>query len=154
MNLLVGTIVGLIQGLLTEGLKIFREFMQAKMEIAYLEKMTQLEILKKRNGIAYQSDGTSEGDAPDFSLPFQFAKTGFTKIDKFNALLRPLVQLLAVITLVGIIICICVLVFQAGAAVPLTMKVQLLQAGLISDFVLSVLGFLFGYRSAVKLKGR
>ena len=153
-TMIISTLVGLFQGLATESMKIVKEYFAAKMEIEYMKEMANVDILRKKHGIVYSQDGLVEGEVPDsFTLPVSFAKSGFTKIDKFNALMRPLVSAIAIIVFVALVACIAYLVIL-DQTTDLSSKVTMLQSGLIADFILSVLGFLFGYRSAVKLKGR
>ena len=151
MGMIIQTLVGLFQGLATELVKLYRDVIQSKLEIEFLEKTAKIEQARAAAGLGDQNDDQYVPDA--FTLPVQFTKTGFTKIDKFNAMMRPVVSLIAIVVLVCLIGVIAYLVIMDPTA-QLAAKVQLLQTGLIADFILSVLGFLFGYRSATKMWGK
>lgn len=163
LTALISLVSGLVTGVVPELLKEFRESRDARRERDFLKLQHDLEMERLKAGT---EDKMREAEANLVAeelrafrehlttiIETQGRPTGIVWIDGFNALLRPL-ACTGIILLFFWVAAVYTsgIVAQYGAgAMSVDALNQAVWGSIVGEGILAVLGFLFGYRGAVKV---
>jgi len=166
LTAIISSVVGLISGVVPDIVSEFKSSNAHKRELELLTKQTELQLKL----VAAQGDARFEetqlGIITQESQAFrdhlseivkaQFAPTGVAWVDVLNSVIRPATALLVMI----MFFCVAA-IFSAGVVesylegnIDAATMATVLWGGMIGEATQAVLGFLFGYRSAIKLAHR
>lgn len=165
LTALVSLISGLVSGILPDLIKEMRESRQSARERVFIEEqhrreMERLKIqadakINESDTLLAQAEVAATRDSLNAILEATSRPTGFVLIDAFNGMLRPamvsgvmvLFFWVAVIYVDGVIG-----QYSAGKIDVATLNTAI-WGSIVGEAIISVLGFLFGYRAARKVAG-
>lgn len=158
----LSTLLGMLGGVLPDVMKEVRDSRNATRELEHMRLQAELQIqvaksagdnrMREVDGNAMVEEARAFREHMTAIIESQGKPTGIAWVDAFNALLRPvcvsLIMILFMATAVPFTWAV-VAQFKSGAIDAPTMA-TVIWSSLVGESILATLGFLFGYRSAVK----
>jgi ABC-type multidrug transport system fused ATPase/permease subunit len=158
----VSTILGMLGGVIPDLLKEFRDSRNQAREVEHMRVQAELQAkaakelsdnrLREVESGAYAAEAQAFRETLTKIIEAQARPTGIAWIDGFNAVLRPLCTLSIMILFMvtaGMMVWGVMGALHAGAITP-EQAAAVIWGSLVGESIQAALGFLYGYRSAVK----
>jgi hypothetical protein len=157
LTALVSTIAGLVSGSLPDFLKEWKSGREHGREVELLEVQTRLQLdIAKVESAGKIAELDRQVDIAGYQAQAKIAvaslaNSGIAWVDAWNAGLRPFAATIIIVlfAVMASFYTYCVLI-EVNSLADARLSIELLWGSLIGEAIQAVLGFLFGYRSAVK----
>jgi hypothetical protein len=159
---LIASILGLVSGLVPDLLKevVTSRNHTREQDFLKLQHKLQMEVaqaqgdsrLREIEGNNFAEEMRATREYLSAIIEAQSKPTGIVWVDGFNAVLRPIavVLIMALFMLTAVPFVWAVLGQMASGVITAKAMAEIIWGSLVGESILAVMGFLFGYRSAVK----